>query len=101
MDSGEEQSKISLKKKVADPADKLKNAALAGNRGMESAVTSAPKLYDMSKLKPARFGKVVKYILQPEVRHLNSDLSGATVVKKKTKITASIEPKIVAEAVQE
>ena len=48
---------------------------------------SAPKLYDISKLKPTRFAKVVQYILEPSIRQLNSDLQP---VKKKPKVQASL-----------
>ena len=63
----EEVQKIVLKKMKKE--DSPISKALKTNSNQS---TNPPKLYDLTKLKPARLEKVLQYITNPLVRHLNS-----------------------------
>lgn len=63
----EEVQKIALKKMTKE--DNRISKTLNQNSNQSA---TPPKLYDLTKLKPARLEKVLQYITNPLVRHLNS-----------------------------
>lgn len=62
----EEVQKIALKKMTKE--DNRISKTLNQNSNQSA---TPPKLYDLTKLKPARLEKVLQYITNPLVRHLN------------------------------